>query len=206
MPGGGGGGGGGVNAIRPLGTTILLTKPPPGAGLIFIPTRVPRIPAVPTGDSMLKLDFLSNFLMSTTISPISRSIRVSEELGSPSNSESFVAPGSNLAWVNFLILRAESALTVVTVPFDKSKMILDAGPVLTVCPSKRIPPALTLPGGKATCVALLMTVTCPSRPAMMIAPFGSIVWTSCCPTSGEKNKKGRIKKIVLLFIIVSFNG
>ena len=40
---------------------------------------------------MLKLDFLSNFLMSTTISPISRSIRVSEELGSPSNSESFVA-------------------------------------------------------------------------------------------------------------------
>ena len=81
---------------------------------------------------MLKLDFLSNFLMSTTISPISRSIRVSEELGSPSNSESFVAPGSNLAWVNFLILRAESALIVVTVPFDKSKMILDAGPVLTV--------------------------------------------------------------------------
>ena len=26
-----------------------------------MPTRVPRIPAVPTGESILKLDFLSNF-------------------------------------------------------------------------------------------------------------------------------------------------
>jgi hypothetical protein len=71
-------------------------KPPPGACCIFIPTRVPRIPAVPTGDSILKLDFLSSFLISTTISPKFKSITTSEELGSPSNSESLVAPGSNL--------------------------------------------------------------------------------------------------------------
>ena len=93
---------------------------------------VPRIPAVPTGDSILKLDFLSSFLTSITISPISMSITVSDLLGSPFNSLRFVLDISNFSWVNFLILREESALIVATVPLVRSRIILEEGPVLTV--------------------------------------------------------------------------
>ena len=72
----------GVKEMAPLGTVILLIQPPPAAGRMFIPTRVPRIPAVPTGESMLKLDSFLSFLMSTTMSPTLRSMRTSEALGS----------------------------------------------------------------------------------------------------------------------------
>ena len=81
---------------------------------------------------MLKLDFLSSFLMSTTMSPTLRSMRVSEALGSPSIWPSLPAAGSNLDWVNFLMLRVESSFKVVTVPEEKSRMSLAPLAVLTV--------------------------------------------------------------------------
>ena len=60
-----------------------------------------------------------------------KSIITSEELGSPSNSDNFVAPGSNFDWVNFLIFNVESDLSVETVPLE-SKTTFALAPVLTV--------------------------------------------------------------------------
>ena len=66
------------------------------------------------------------------MSPIFKSITTSDELGSPSNSDNLVAPGSNLVCVNFLMLRTEFALSVDTVPLDRSNTTLALALVLTV--------------------------------------------------------------------------
>ena len=118
-------------ATEPL-NMLMFKFVPPLLAITPIWPDVPRIPAVPTGDSILKLDLLSNFLTSKTISPSSKSITVWEELGSPFISDNFFLPGSNFSCVNFLILRAESDFIVDTVPLERRRIIFDAGPVLTV--------------------------------------------------------------------------
>ena len=62
-------------ATDPL-NILMLRLVAPLLAIIPIWPDVPRIPAVPTGDSILKLDRLSNFLTSKTISPNSKSITV----------------------------------------------------------------------------------------------------------------------------------
>ena len=181
----------GVKAISPRNIEVVCVKPPSGVLATEIAGTVPRIPAVPTGDSILKLDFLSNFFTSTTKSPNSMSNTVFELLGSPFRSLNLVLLVSNFSCVNFLKLSEVSGLTVVIVPFVSRRMILEEGPVLIVCPSKRTPPATTFSGGNAICVVLLTTVTCPSNPAIIIAPFVSVNSSSfpCCPkTKSEGNK------------------
>ena len=91
-----------------------------------------------------------------------RSMRTSDELGSPSSSESFAVPGSNLAWVNFLMFNTDSALRVDTVPFERSNTTFPLDPVLTVCPSNNRPPDFTRSAGNASPVKLLITETSPS--------------------------------------------
>jgi hypothetical protein len=168
---------------------------------MFMPTRVPRIPAVPTGESILKLDFLSSFLMSTTMSPMLRSMRTSDELGSPSSSESFALPGSNLACVNFLIFRTDSDLRVETVPFERSSTTLALAPVLTVCPSNNKPPDLTRSAGKGSPVVLFKTVTSPSICAMIIAPLGSEMSTDSFSCENKNKELYRNMGIRLIFFI-----
>ncbi len=111
---------------------------------------VPRIPAVPSGDSMSKFDFLSSFLMLNTRSPFSTSTMVSDGLGSFLSSDSFLSPGLNGSWANFFKLTEEFSRTVRIVPLDISKTALDALLAFTVCPSNKIPPALTLSGARGT--------------------------------------------------------
>ena len=136
---------------------------------------VPRIPAVPTGESILKLDSFLSFLTSTTISPRLKSIIVSDGLGSSFRAESLPADlGSNFCWANFLIFKTDSSLRVVIVPEEKRSTTFEPFPVSTVCPSKIIPPTFTRSADKGTPVSLFFTVTWPSRFAMMIAPLESI--------------------------------
>ena len=66
------------------------------------------------------------------MSPISKSISVLEELGSPFISLSFFLEGSNFSCVNSLILTVEFSLIVETVPFDIKRMTFPSAPVLTV--------------------------------------------------------------------------
>ena len=66
------------------------------------------------------------------MSPSSKSITVWEELGSPFMSDNFFRPGSNFSCVNFLIFKAESDLIVETVPLERRRITLEAGPVFTV--------------------------------------------------------------------------
>ena len=87
----------GVKAISPLSIEVVCVNPPSGSFATDIAGTVPRIPAVPTGDSMLKLDCLSNFLTSTTRSPNSMSIMVDELLGSPLSSFNLVLLVSNFS-------------------------------------------------------------------------------------------------------------
>ncbi len=87
----------GVKAISPLSIEVVCVNPPSGSFATEIAGTVPRIPAVPTGDSMLKLDCLSNFLTSTTRSPNSMSIMVDELLGSPLSSFNLVLLVSNFS-------------------------------------------------------------------------------------------------------------
>ena len=77
----------------------------------------------------MKLDCLSNFLTSNTISPSCKSKTVCEELGSSLILESVFPLVSNFVWVNFLMLRLVSDFMVETVPLDSNKMTFDAGPV-----------------------------------------------------------------------------
>ena len=83
-------------ATDPLNILMFKFVEPPAVEMPICP-EVPRIPAVPTGDSILKLDFLSNFLTSKTMSPNSRSKTVWEELGSPFISDSFLPLESNFS-------------------------------------------------------------------------------------------------------------
>ena len=69
------------------------------------------------------------------------------------------------------MLREEFDFIVETVPLDIKRIIFAVGPVLTVCPSKIRPPALTWFGGIGSCVSLFITVTSPSRDAIIMAPF-----------------------------------
>ena len=151
---------------------------------------VPRIPAVPTGESILKLDSFLSFFTSTTISPRLRSMTVSEGLGSSLRAESFPdVLGSKLFWANFLMFKTEPSLRVVIVPEEKSSTTLDPAPVFTVCPSNNNPPTLIRSLGKSAPLSLFVTVTCPSMLAMMIAPLESIA-----RKERQKQKDKKVKK------------
>ena len=142
---------------------------------------------MPTGDSTLKLDDLSNFLTSRIISPISKSITVSEALGSPFNSESFLLFGSNFSCLNFLKFNDEFGLIVETVPFDIRRITFPVGPVFTVCPSKNKPPVFTWFAGKGEAESFSTIVTSPSNEAMIIAPLESDTCASRLNTKTKKN-------------------
>ena len=88
----------GEYAILPLSIWVVWLNPPPGSFATWMRGIVPRIPAVPTGESILKLDSFFSFLTSTTISPRLKSIMVSEGLGSSFRSVSLpMVLGSNFS-------------------------------------------------------------------------------------------------------------
>ena len=80
------------------------------------------MPAVPTADSILKVDALFSFLVPTIIDPKSRSISTFDSLGSSFKSPidpSLLAKGS---WENSVRVRVVEAPMVDTVPLEKSRI------------------------------------------------------------------------------------
>ena len=160
---------------------------------------MPRIPAVPRGDLISKLELLSSFLILNTRSPSSMSTTVSDGLGSDLSSANLVSPASKGCCENFCRLITEFSRTVRMVPLDISKTAFEPEEALMVWPSKRREPTLTFSEGRDCLVALLTTSTVPDKLAIMIAPFGSF---ACVVIRVRKQKSvGKRKFCIFMGII-----
>ena len=144
-------------AVSPLPAPTILRAPPargrketvdsvtsrsmPRPGVKFIENWVPRMPAVPTGVVISKLDFALSFLVLTTMSPISRSIRMFEALGSSFSSARVPAAskGSCKKASTFIVVFSP---TVTRVPLLSRRMASPPSPVAIACPSVRRAPGL----------------------------------------------------------------
>ena len=134
-----------VGAVKPLPARTMRGGPPPrglkdtvdsvtskdmpSLGEKPMPNCVPRIPAVPTGLAISKLDFLFNFLVLTTRAPTSKSTNTLDELGSSSRSPTESPLSSKGSWTKEEIFILVFSLIVTTDPLLSSSRTFPPDPV-----------------------------------------------------------------------------